>query len=185
MGAVLAGGRGARLGGAKATAVLEGRPLAAHAVAALRAVVDEVVVVAKPGTALPDLGVPVWFDEDEGFHPRHGLVATLRGAAGAPVLVLAVDLPRVTPDDLHRLLGAGGTAVARGGGRLQPLCARYAPSALAVLEAAPAGEALTATVRRLDPVEVDVPGSSLTNVNTPGDLLNASQRGTPGTCSEP
>ena len=182
---MLAGGRGARLGGAKATAVLDGRPLAAHAVAALQAVASEVVVVAKPGTALPDLGVPVWFDEDEGFHPRHGLVAALRGAAGAPVLALAVDHPRVTPADLHRLLGAGGTAVARGDGRLQPLCALYAPAALAVLEAAPPDEALTATVRRLEPAIVDVPASSLTNVNTPGDLLNAGQRGTAGPCSDP
>jgi molybdopterin-guanine dinucleotide biosynthesis protein A len=178
---VLAGGRGARLGGAKATAELEGEPLAAHAVRALRAAVGEVVVVAKPDTALPDLGVPVWHDDEgaDGFHPRHGIVAALRGAAGAPVLVLAVDLPRVTPDDLQRLLGAGagGTAVARAEGRLQPLCALYAPGALAVLEAALPDERLTTTVERLGPAIVDVPARSLLNVNTPADLADAERGG--------
>jgi molybdopterin-guanine dinucleotide biosynthesis protein A len=184
---VLAGGRGERLGGAKATAKLEGRTLTAHAVAALLAVVDEVVVVAKPSTALPPgLDVPVWHDDaGADFHPRHGIVTALRGSAGAPVLVLAVDLPRVTADDLHRLLGAGGTAVAREpGGRVQPLCAVYAPAALAVLEQAPADEALTATVRRLRPLEVDLPGTSLINVNTPGDLAGAADRGTPPACDD-
>ena len=169
---MLAGGRGARLGGAKATALLEGRPLAAHAVTALRAVTDDVVVVAKAGTPLPDdLGVPVWHDDaGADFHPRHGLVTALRRAGGAAVLVLAVDLPRITPDDLHRIAAADGTAVARAAGRLQPLCARYAPEALARLEAAPPDEPLTRTVERLRPQLVDVPERSLLNVNTPEDL---------------
>ena len=172
---MLAGGRGARLGGAKATALLDGRPLAEHAIAALRAVTGDVVVVAKAGTPLPDdLGVPVWHDDAEAdFHPRHGLVTALRHADGAAVLALAVDLPRVTPDDLHRIAAAGGTSVARAGGRLQPLCARYAPDALDALEAAPPDEPLTRTVERLRPHLVDVPERSLVNVNTPEDLAAA------------
>jgi molybdopterin-guanine dinucleotide biosynthesis protein A len=174
IGAVLAGGRGERLGGSKALAELGGRPLVEHAIAALRAVTDEVVVVAKPGTALPPVDVPVWHDDEAGFHPRHGIVTALRRAGGAPVLVLAVDLPRA---DVRSLADARGTAVARDeDGRLQPLCARYAPEALATLEAAPPDEPLTRTVERLDPAIVDAPAGTLLNVNTPQDLADADRR---------
>lgn len=187
---MIAGGRGRRLGGAKATAELEGRPLLSHALAVLRAVTDEIAVVAKPGTALPDdlHGAERWHDDQAGFHPRHGLVTALRRAAGAPVLALAVDLPRVTPDDLHRLLGAATTSSAVASdptGRLQPLLAVYTPDALATLESAPPDEPLTRTVRRLRPVLVDVPSRSLVNVNTPDDLSDAARRGTPAPCDDP
>jgi molybdopterin-guanine dinucleotide biosynthesis protein A len=183
---VLAGGRGVRLGGAKATAQLAGRPLAQHAIDALASVVDEVVVVAKPGTPLPPLGVPVWHDDtpDDDFHPRHGLVAALRRAQGAALLVLAVDLPHAAPALQALLAVEGATAIARAEGRLQPLCALYAPQALAILEAAPPDEALTATVARLHPVVVDVPAWSLVNVNTPQDLADAAQVGTPARCDD-
>ena len=174
---MLAGGRGERLGGAKALAELDGRPLVAHAIDALRAVTAEVVVVAKPETELPPLDVPVWHDDDPGHHPRHGIVTALRRAGGAPVLVLAVDLPHA---DMAPIAAHAGTAVARDPqGRLQPLCARYAPETLAILEAAPPGEPLTRTVERLQPEVVDVPGRSLHNVNTPQDLVDAARLGTP------
>ena len=61
VGVVLAGGAGRRMGGAKATALLAGRPLVAWAVEALRAGgLDEVAVAAKASTVLPALDVPVW-----------------------------------------------------------------------------------------------------------------------------
>ena len=171
LGAVLAGGRGARIGGGKAKVVYEGRPLAVHAVEALRAVADEVVVVAKRGTPLPELDVDVWLDDTPEHHPRHGLLRALRDAGPEDaVLVLAVDLPRVTADVLEALLAAGAPAVAREGGRLQPLCGAYAAAALPVLEAAPSDEALTATVERLSPSVVDVPAGTLFNVNRPEDV---------------
>lgn len=170
VGAVLAGGAGRRLGGGKATVELQGRPLAAHAVGALRAVAAEVVVVAKPDTPLPALDVPVWHDDTADLHPRHGLVRALRGARGATVLALAVDLPLVEPGVLRALLADGGVALARAGGRPQPLCAAYPAAALAVLAGAPPGEPLTATVARLAPAFVDVPERVLLNVNRPEDL---------------
>lgn len=174
---MIAGGRGERLGGAKATAVLGGRPLAALAVEALAPLVDAVAVVAKRATPLPDLpGVAVWHDdEDAGLHPRHGIVTALRRAQGAAVLVLAVDLPLARPA-LEAVLAAGApTAVARAEGRLQPLCARYDPSALAPLAAAPEREPLTRSVEALGPAVVDVPADALTNVNTPEDLARAAR----------
>jgi molybdopterin-guanine dinucleotide biosynthesis protein A len=211
LGAVLAGGRGERLGGAKATATLHGRPLVAHAIDALRTVAGEVVVVARPDTALPPgLAVAVWRDDADAAerHPRHGLVRALRGASGRVVLALAVDLPFVGEGTLRALLdavggpvppgveasdrwpgpvgaagspdaGAGGRplcAIARAGGRLQPLCGAYLPDALPALRAAPAGEPLRRTVERLRPLVVDVPAEELANINTAADLAAAERR---------
>jgi molybdopterin-guanine dinucleotide biosynthesis protein A len=180
VGAVIAGGRGERMGGAKATAPYRGRPLVEQALAQLGGLVTEAVVVAKPATPLPPLpGVAVWHDDEPGFHPRHGIATALRRAGGAPVLVVAVDLP-----EAHRALGAvldaaarsGGAAVARAaGGRLQPLCGLYPPEARGVLEAAAADEPLTRTVERLRPAIVDVPPEWLRNVNRPEDLERAGE----------
>ncbi len=167
-GVVIAGGRGTRLGGAKATAPLAGRPLVAHAVAALRAVCERVAVVARPDTPLPDdLGAPVWGEApDAPRHPRTGLVTALEHAEA--VLVLAVDLPLVPPAFLARLAAAG--AVAAG----QPLCGAYTRATdLAALRAAPADEPLRATVARLGRPELAAPPGALLNVNTPADLEQA------------
>jgi molybdopterin-guanine dinucleotide biosynthesis protein A len=167
-GVVIAGGLGTRLGGAKATAPLAGRPLVAHGLAALRAVCERVAVVARPDTPLPgDLGVPVWLEApDAPRHPRTGLVTALERAE--VVLVLAVDLPLVPPAFLARLAAAGAVAES------QPLCGAYARATdLAALRAAPADEPLRATVARLGRPELAAPPGALLNVNTPADLERA------------
>jgi molybdopterin-guanine dinucleotide biosynthesis protein A len=176
LGAVLAGGRGSRLGGAKATAEVGGRPLLAWALDALRAAVPDVVVIAKPATPLPPCDAPVHRDEPEDFHPRHGIVSALRRAAGRPVCVVPCDMPLVPPALLEVLLDvvADGApaAVPRSEGRLHPLCAAYAPSALAPLEAADPDEPLTLTLERLGAVVLgaDAAAGRMLNVNTRADL---------------
>jgi molybdenum cofactor guanylyltransferase len=175
---VLAGGRARRLGGAKATAQLGGRPLVAWPVAALRAVLDEVVVVAKRSTPLPPLDVPVWVEPDEPRHPRAGIVHALERANGRAVLACACDLPLVTPLLVRTIAHAEGTVavVPRAGGRLQPLLARYEPAALAALSAAPADEPLTATVEALGPSVLDIADDgAFTNANTPEELAEIAQ----------
>ncbi len=62
--AVLAGGRGRRLGEPKALADVGGAPLIARPLAAAAAAGLEAVVVARRATALPD-GVTVWHEPDE------------------------------------------------------------------------------------------------------------------------
>jgi molybdopterin-guanine dinucleotide biosynthesis protein A len=77
--------------------------------------------------------------------------------------------------ELRDAVAAGATAaVARAGGRAQPLCAAYAPVALGVLAAAPADEPLTRTVDRLKPAWVDSDEAWLCNVNDADDLARAS-----------
>ncbi len=177
LGVVLAGGAATRMGGAKMTAVLSGRPLIAWPVAALGAILDEIIVVAKRDTPLPPLAVPLSIEPYEPRHPFAGVVHALSEAAGRPVIVCAGDLPLVTPADVRALVEAPGgrAAVARSGDRLQPLLARYEAAALAALAAALPAAPAAAAARALDPIEIDVPAISLLNVNTQADLAAAEQ----------
>ena len=177
--AVLAGGRGVRLGGSKATVELAGRPLIAYAVDAARTVATDVVVIAKTGSSLPPLDVPVWMEPEAGHHPRHGLVCALRGAAGRPVVVIPVDMPLIPTMLLEVLLEkvAEGAvaAVPRADGRLHPLCAAFSTEALADFDSAGDDEPLHRTFERMAAhvVDAEAVGEGLLNVNTPDDLRRA------------
>jgi molybdopterin-guanine dinucleotide biosynthesis protein A len=179
MGFVLAGGLGRRLGRAKATAQLCGRPLISYPVATLQAVLDEVVVLAKPQTELPPLaGAPVWVERESRQHPLVGIVEALSLAGGRPVLVCAVDLPLVSPAFVRDLAFAAPESapavIASHGGAIQPLLGRYTTGALEPLRAADPGIALRDAVGALRPelLEVSDP-TELLNINTRADLERA------------
>ncbi len=170
------------MGGRKATALLAGRPLIGYPAGVLRAVLAEVVVVAKPGTPLPALpGITVWREPVAPRHPLFGLIYALRRADGRPVLVCAADLPLITPELITRLVAASapGTSarLAAYNGQVQPLLGRYEPAAVELLEAALAKDPrapLREAVARLDPELVEVTDPAvLFNVNTPEDLRRA------------
>jgi len=183
IGVVLAGGAGRRIGGAKATVALHGAPLLTYPVAALQQALAEVVVVAKPDTELPPLpGVAIWTEPPEPRHPLTGIVHALAFAGERPVLVSAGDLPFASVGLARELADAdaAGTpaVVPRAGGRLQPLFARYEPSALAPLAAALAAPdglgRLTEIVAALGPRVVELADErAFFNVNAPEDLLTA------------
>ena len=133
-GLVLAGGRSSRFGSDKAAAVLDGRPLLAHAIERLRRYCAAVAVSAAPGSQAEaiarGLDAPVLHDP-QGFPsgPLSGLCAGLAWATagGAPLLaVMPCDLP-LTPEDLvarlRAAVGAGDAgAAARTRDGPQPLC---------------------------------------------------------------
>lgn len=187
LGAVLAGGRGSRLGGDKPGALLAGRPLVSYPVAAMLAAGLETVVVAKPDTSLPRLEVRVVHERQEPLHPLAGIIAALRHANGRPVLVVGADMPMLSARVLRPLaflVPRAPLLVPRACGDLQPLCARYAPSLMRVLEAGLHAEApLRRTIEALDPLVVEEgfiaargdPGRLLFNVNTPEDLTLAAK----------
>ena len=177
IGAVLAGGAGRRMGGDKPRRMCAGRPLIAWAVAATRAVVPAVVVVAKPDTALPELNVPVLREPAEPTHPIVGIVHALEHASGAPALIVGADMPLLRPEHLATLLRMrerwGGSVVALEGERYQPLCAIYDPDALDVFRSASPDARLTDVVASLDPGRVGFGDGALLNVNTSTDLRKA------------
>lgn len=174
-GVVLAGGAASRLPG-KLGADLGGRPLLAWPLDALGSVCERVAVVCKPGTKLPTVDAERWDEPENPAHPVAGLIHALE-RAGTPILVCAGDMPFVTATDLELLaaeLRPGMTAaVAFADGRLQPLLGAYAPAALELLRAAPAGEPLTRTVEAALPVPVDLSAGSAFNVNSGDDLERA------------
>ncbi len=180
VGALLAGGSGRRMKGAKPTAELSGKPLIAWPAAALGEICDKVAVVCKADTKLPDLdGVERWDEPDEPRHPLTGVIHALE-QAGGPVLVCAADMPFVTPDACQTLIergreGGGHAAVAVTEGRLQPVFGIYVPSALELLREADDGVALSATVESLDPVRVALPPPLIRSVNTPEELAEAEE----------
>lgn len=144
-GLVLAGGRGARMGGAdKGLLPWRGGTLAAHAVARLAPQVARVAVSANRNlAAYAALGLPVVRDAAPagGATPYDGPLAGVLAAfqsdeatAGLPWLaVVPCDVPFIPPDLVARLSGAlGGSAApaafavgrdpATGGLQDQPLC---------------------------------------------------------------
>lgn len=137
--AVLAGGAGSRLGGAKACVPLGGRPLIEHPLGAARTAGLEAIVVAKPSSELPPLAEHVVLEPELPRHPLTGILAALRhadAAASGGVVAVGCDMPFLAPELLAWLADLDGDALARVKGRVQPLPARLALAALAPLERA-------------------------------------------------
>jgi len=186
-GAVLAGGRGSRIGGAKATVELAGRPLLSYPLAALAAAGIDAFVVAKPATEMPafvGVGSPTELvtEAPEPTHPLAGIVAALRHARW-PVVVVGGDLPFVPPALLRALAAAPEPLVVPApDGAPQPLVARWSPALLPRLEEALAREEpLRRTVTGLGPrllgdldlVAYGDPARAFFNVNDEADLRAA------------
>jgi molybdenum cofactor guanylyltransferase len=172
--AVLAGGRGRRMGAPKPLAELGGAPLIERPLAAAREAGLAAVVVAKAGTALPS-GLRVWHEPDEPFHPLLGIVTAL-DHAGGPVVVVACDQPFV-PAALLARLAAGPEAAVRVGGRIEPFPARYEPAWLPELRAALEREAaVRATLEALEPATIAWDDeAALRSIDTP-EALAAAER---------
>jgi molybdopterin-guanine dinucleotide biosynthesis protein A len=170
---VLAGGRSRRMGSPKALVVLGGRPLIAWPLAAAAAAGLEAVVVAKPGSPLPALDVPVWPEPETPIHPLAGVVAALERAAPRPVVALACDMPFVPAELIARLATLDAVAGAPPG---EAFPARYAPAALPVLRAGLEREApLREVLAELGPVVVAAgePAHALLGINDPDALARA------------
>lgn len=180
--AVLAGGSGSRIGGAKATAQLDGQALISYPLAAALGALGSVAIVAKDGVELPQLDqrVELWIEPDEPRHPVAGVIEALRRARGSAVLAIACDLPLLTSEVVALIAGAdaeGSVAVlASAAGRPQPLLARYEPAALELLLGFDTNGPMTEQVMALMPTLVEVPAEASFNVNDLEQLKEVSRR---------
>jgi len=104
---VLAGGRSSRFGRDKLAEPIDGRPMLAHAIDAVRALARETIVVAGPEGS-PDVpsGIRVVHDVAPFEGPLVGLLAGLGAAKEATVLVAAGDMPDLVPAVVEALLAA-------------------------------------------------------------------------------
>lgn len=130
--AILAGGEGRRVGGEdKGLLPLSGRPLIAHAIAALRGQVGSIVICANRNADRYAEFAPVIADGNPGFHgPLAGIATVLRACRSEWLLTVPVDCPQPPRDLAVRLHDAAlaenrDVAAVFDGRRVQPLFALY------------------------------------------------------------
>lgn len=141
LGAILAGGRGARFGGAdKGWLELRGSPLVRHALDALAPQVDEILVVAnRSRERYAALGLRVVADEAPDCPgPMAGAIAALAACTRPWLLTVPVDAHGLPPDLATRLRAPAGDVprVMRTADGIQPMLALYPRAALPALRAA-------------------------------------------------
>jgi molybdopterin-guanine dinucleotide biosynthesis protein A len=170
-GAVLTGGRSTRMGRDKASLVVDGTPMGLRVIEALRAAgAAEVFAVGGAGVGdvrvVPDDGAP---------GPMAGVRAALAAARHDAVVVLACDLPDVSPDGVRAVVDAlvaddgALVAVPVVNGQLEPLHAAWRRAALAAID--PDEPAVHRVIAGLPHIEVaGLDPAWLRNVNEPGDL---------------
>lgn len=125
--AVLAGGRSSRMGHDKAFLPWQGTRLLDHQLDTLRALAPAELLIS--GRASTDYGVSdarVVVDTTPDLGPLGGLAALLAAARTPRVLVLAIDLPAITPAFLKQLVALDERGVVpRLGSAWEPLAAIY------------------------------------------------------------
>jgi molybdopterin-guanine dinucleotide biosynthesis protein A len=128
---ILAGGESRRMGRDKAWVKLGGRTLLELAGEKVRRLgVKELFISGRPEGDYSALKCPVLFDLEPGLGPLGGIERALHAASSPLVLVLAVDLPRMTTAFLRKLVAGCNRltgVVPRLNDRLEPLVAIYPP----------------------------------------------------------
>jgi len=128
-GFVLAGGGSTRMGRDKALLPLQGGTMIGRIAGLVRAAAGSVTLIGPPGR-YASLGFPVMPDQVEGCGPLGGVLTALNHTTADWNLIVACDLPDLTPallEDLFRAAEAGDAdaVVPESEGGLDPLCAIY------------------------------------------------------------
>ena len=142
--ALIAGGKSTRMGRDKAALILGDRPLWQHQLDTLAATQPAALFVAGKCAAIPETAAHTVPDEWPDCGPLGGIATALSHSTAPWLLVLAVDMPAMTPFYLSTLLAhaarTGRGAVPQLGGRWEPLAAVYPLSALPLARFALAGK---------------------------------------------
>ncbi len=190
-GALLAGGRAARMGGApKGLLRVGGQPIAARSVALFLRLFGKAMVVANDRAPYAALGAPVIADLLPGRGAPGGLHAALTAADTQWVFAAGCDMPFLDERAIAFLAARrpGVEAVlVRAGGRLEPLHAFWSRACLPALERLLASgepslrDLVHAVNARIVEEEewraVDPAGRSLENANTPEDAARLGLEG--------
>ena len=132
---LLAGGRSTRMGRDKAALIIDGQPLWQRQLATLRALAPrELFISGRRDGPYAGAGVEIIEDAIPGLGPLGGIAAALRRAQSPLVLVLAIDLPAMTPDFLNTLLQETRAIIPQNARYFEPLAAVYPKSALPIAE---------------------------------------------------
>lgn len=181
-GLILAGGLGRRMGGVdKGLALLDARPLAAHALGRLSPQVGSTLINAnRNGEAYARLGVPVIPDLHDDFAgPLAGLEAGLAACRTPYLVCVPCDSPFLPADLVPRLAdallaGQASIAVARTGEQLHPVFALMRRDVLADLQAFlhAGGRRMESWLQRLCWVACafDDEAEAFANINTTDEL---------------
>jgi len=187
--AILAGGRGRRMGGRPKALLPIGRGrIIDNQLAVLQAVADHVAIVANDTELYAALGVPVWPDTREGYGPLGGILTALVNSATPTALIIAGDMPFLTVAFLKHLVEAGegfDIAIPCTSDGYQPLCATYSRGCIAPIRHSLDSGRLKVTdllaavsVHELGTDEIapfDPDGMLFFNINTPGDYAHGLQ----------
>lgn len=182
--AILAGGRGSRMGARKDRLHIHGRPILSHLLEALRFTGPTLLVTSKDRPE--PLGFQAFdevvFDSVEGAGPTAGIVAALSAARTPHVAVLSCDMPGITAVQLDWLLArfaelngsTFGLMCRRPGDRIEPFPAVYRTEARPAI---PLGGALNRLLDDPRFVAVDTPPDwpdpTWLNLNRVNDLPSA------------
>jgi molybdopterin-guanine dinucleotide biosynthesis protein A len=113
------------MGQDKAGLIIDGIPLWRRQLATLRATgATEIFISGPVDGPYSKSGMAIMEDAEPGLGPIGGLVTAIASAQHEHVLVLAIDLPRMTSGYLQSLL-ANAPVVPRRGDRFEPLAAVY------------------------------------------------------------
>lgn len=185
---VLAGGRSSRLGVDKALLQINGVPLVQWLPERLAALfISVAVVVDRPQRYATSFLQVIDTIVDGG--PLAGIAAGLQVTVAPGTFVCACDMPLLRPALLRLLcvlLAGHDLVIPERDGRLEPLCAVYAPSCLPVIQGmlqtgqrranAVAGAVRTRILREQEWRESDPEGDSFLSINTLGDLATVQER---------
>jgi molybdopterin-guanine dinucleotide biosynthesis protein A len=194
---ILAGGASTRMGTEKALLPFGGEPLLMRTARLLEPLVREVIIVGKPEIysglglrAIPDQFVTTAAETVPARTPLVGIVTALSNTRSPWNLILACDLPYVTSEWVHWLLGraldSGSQVVMPRTSRgFEPVAAVYHRDCVAQIRAAlvqgirKVSEALSnLRLEFIDEREWSVLDSEhrvLTNMNSPGDYAAAKE----------
>ncbi len=184
---MMAGGRGRRIGGHKASRLLGGVSLLEH-MTRIASLYSNDIAIAVNGDFDTSVAtnIPMIVDENDGAGPISGLLSALNFAnskGSGHVLILSCDTPFLPFDlmtKLHASIGDAGAAVAQYDGDLHPACSLWRADTVQFLPAyiGQGHRSLIGFAEAVGYIPVEWPAAPFDpffNINTAEDLAKAGQ----------